>query len=406
MIGGSAEFGSIPLFAEVAGRPEVVAALSSSPRRCLADGEMLIVPGQQNHQLYFLLSGRLEVHLTRDGNSEGMPVTPGEPVGEISIIDGGVTSAYVWSVGRSEVLALSDGVFWRELAPHPSVLRNLSRLMTQRLRLTSERTIRSLEQQLRFEHLKRELAAAHDIQMGMLPHFVPLFPQHPQVDVHAHLAPAKEVGGDLYDAIALDDDHILVALGDVSGKGMPAALFMMRTLTLLRALADAALPAEEWLPALNRKLCEGNETDMFVTLTVAVLSVRDGRVRLFNAGHLPPCFSRQGQRFEFLDMPRGVVLGVVPHASIPRLDLRLAPGDRLVFYSDGVTEAENEGTEMFGADRLLAALDGGHGGPDAGMEAQVARLTGAVSAFIGAAEPSDDITVLALEYRDPSAGTP
>lgn len=395
----SLDYGWIPIFDGVPPSSAIDAALSASRHIHLTDGEMLIEADQENHHLYILLDGKMEVRLTREDSQPGMPVTPGDPIGEMSIIDGRRTSAYVQSVGESEVLAIHEQDFWHHLATQPHLMRNLTRLVTQRLRLTSERMIRSLEQQLKFEHLKQELAAARDIQMGLLPSQTPLFPRHAQVDVHAYLSPAKEVGGDLFDAFPLGESHILVAVGDVSGKGMPAALFMMRTLTLLRSQCGTADSREQLMPALNRFLCESNGTDMFVTLSLAILSVHDGRLVLFNGGHPPPLLSRQGGAFETVVGTRGALLGISPQVRFQGVELTLAPGDRFVMYSDGVTEAEDAAQTMFNLERTQAVLD--RHPADSPMEGLVATLTGAVAEFSRAVEQSDDITILALRYLGP-----
>lgn len=390
------DYSQIHVFEGVPITPDIAEILSASRRLQMQDGEILIEAGEDNHHLYILLAGQMEVRLSLETGQHGMSIAPGNTIGEMSIIDGGKTSAFVCSVGESEVLAITEEIFWRYLAPLPGVMRNLIRHVTGRLRLTSERMIHSLEQQLKFEHLKKELAAAREIQMGVLPQQVPLFPRSPQIETHAHLVPAKEVGGDLYDAFSLDEDHILAAVGDVSGKGMPAALFMMRTLTLLRTQSNLAESHDQFLPQLNRALCESNGSDMFVTLSIAILSVRDGRLTLLNGGHPPPLLSRQGGPFLEISGAKGALLGISPMARYQSHTLTLAPGDRLVLYSDGVTEAENKEAELFTLARTQAALDAAP--PVHTMTALVQSLTDAVTVFSQGAEPSDDITLLALRY--------
>jgi len=371
-------------------------ALSTSRRISLAPGEMLIEANKVNQFLYILLSGQLELRLTLDANEPLTIISPGESVGEMSIVDGNKTSAYVISVGDSELLAIHEDDFWRHLAHLPSVMRNLTRLVVQRLRKSSEKIIQNLEQQLKFEQLKKELAAARNIQMASLPHQFPLLPEHKQVEVYAHLLPAKEVGGDLFDAYSINDNFVMVAVGDVAGKGMPAALFMMRTLALLRAQTRSKDTFEELLPTLNRLLCEDNETDMFVTLTVAILSVEDGTLLLLNGGHPPPFLSRQGGTFHVASGAKGALLGISPDAIYHGIRLHLEPGDRILLYSDGVIEAENHAGEMFGLERTQNALDSYP--CDGSMNCLVDALTNAVFDFSGEADQSDDITILALKY--------
>jgi sigma-B regulation protein RsbU (phosphoserine phosphatase) len=274
--------------------------------------------------------------------------------------------------------------------------------MTYRLRLNSERMLRALEQQLKLEHLMRELAAARNIQMSLLPHRDPLFPRQRQVDAHAYLLPAKEVGGDLYDAFPLDEDHLLMAVGDVSGKGMPAALFMMRTLTLLRAQGCAKGSSEELLPILNRLLLDGNETDMFVTLCIVLISIADARVHILNGGHPLPLLSRQGGAFEVIEGAKGPLLGVLPEPRFKSVTLTLAPGDRIVLYSDGVTEAENPDRAMFALEGALASL--ARHPSDSDMASLVGALVDGVAEFTRGADQSDDITILAMRYLGAEAG--
>jgi sigma-B regulation protein RsbU (phosphoserine phosphatase) len=194
-----------------------------------------------------------------------------------------------------------------------------------------------------------------------------------------------------------------MAVGDVSGKGMPAAMFMMRTLTLLRSQGCAKGTTEQLLPTLNRLLCEGNETDMFVTLSVVLLSTRDGRITLLNGGHPPPLLSRQGGPFQMIDEAKGPLLGVLPQARYHSAELSLAPGDRVVLYSDGVTEAEDPGHSMFTLDRTIASLD--RQTRHKPMADLVDALFQDVAGFTLGAEQSDDITILALRYLGPGQGS-
>jgi len=370
--------------------------LSAFTHLHLRDGELLIAAGQNNHHLFLLLDGQMRARLTDDPADIGIPIATGEAIGELSIIDGQTTSANVFSDGDSHVLAIHEDDFWHQLAPLPEVMRNLTRLITRRLRLSSEHMIRAFEEQLRYEHLKKELATAREIQMGLLPHHTPLLPLHPQAEINAILLPAKEIGGDLFDAFAIDEEHILFAVGDVSGKGMAAAMFMMRTLTLLRTHGKAKMPCQQLMPTLNRLLCEGNEACMFVTLNIAVLSVRSGHLVLFNGGHPPPFLSRQGGAFEPVIGAKGALLGVLPEAVFKCHELILQAGDRILLYSDGVTEAENINREMYLPLRAQAALDAQPQQVD--MKQLVNHLVEDVQQFAAGADQSDDITVLAMRF--------
>jgi sigma-B regulation protein RsbU (phosphoserine phosphatase) len=388
--------GQLPLFLDVDPAP-VEAALAGARRLRLAAGERLLEAGQPNRHLYLLLAGRMEARLSDAAEQPGMPIAHGETIGEMSMLDGEPASAHVYAVDACEVLAIHEDLFWGRLAPLPGVMRNLTRLVVQRVRAASERLVRSLEEELKYTHLKQELAAARDIQTGLLPHAAPLFPRHPEVEVHACLLPAKEVGGDLYDAFALDDEHILVAVGDVSGKGLPAALFMMRTVTLLRARRGGGPPDVDFLSTLNCLLGEGNDAEMFATLCIVVLSVRSGRLTLFNAGHPPLLLSRRGEPFAAVSGARGALLGMLPQVRFQPLELTLGPGDRLLLYSDGITEAENPARDLYTQARARAALD--RCAADLPLRELVDGLLADVQSFAAGADQSDDIAVLALRYR-------
>jgi sigma-B regulation protein RsbU (phosphoserine phosphatase) len=375
---------------------QIDSLLASCERRHLVDGEFLLEPGQENHHLYLLLRGGMKAFLSREVGAAGFDIGPGECIGEMSMVDGRPVSALVVSTGVNELLVVPGELFWEHLAGQPGVARNLLRLMSSRMRENHRVVTHALEQQLAMEHLRRELATAGTIQMSMLPHHRPLISRHPELDLHALLTPAKEVGGDLYDALALDDDRILLAVGDVSGKGMPAALFMMRTLTLLHTQAMAGRPADELLPTLNRLLCENNETDMFVTLYVAIVDLVSGHVSLLNGGHNPPLLARGDGPFTLLDQARGALLGVLPNARYQLAELHLTPGDRLLLYTDGITEAESPDRDWFGLDRARAALDA-HA-PAAPMDELLNALSLAVTDFVAEAAQSDDITMLGFRF--------
>ena len=388
-------FPRIPIFEDVS-VAAVADILHGAHIIRLSAGERLLQAGQDNHHLYILLAGRMEARLTENAAHQGIPIAVGEAIGEMSILDGQKASAHVFALDVCQLLAIGEEDFWSRLAPLPGVLRNMTRQVIQRMRAASERMVRGMEEELKYAHLKKELAVARDIQMGLLPHRTPLLPNHAEVDASAFLLPAKEVGGDLYDAFAIDDEHILLAVGDVSGKGMAAAMFMMRTLTLLRAEAGLGLPGESLLPTLNTLLCEGNDADMFVTLCILVLSARSGRLTVHNGGHPPPVISRSGQPFRTITGTKGALLGMLPNARFQTQALQLSPGDRVVLYSDGVTEAENMEGEMYRESGMLTTLDGCP--TEMTMNELVSRLNHGVKDFAAGAEQSDDISILAARY--------
>jgi sigma-B regulation protein RsbU (phosphoserine phosphatase) len=371
----------------------VEALLAACPRRSLAPGETIITPGEENHSLYILLSGKMEVRLDNPGTPVSFPILPGECIGEMSIIENRLTSAWVGAAEASELIVVPEADFWERVVPDPAMMRNLLQILTIRMRRSNQVVMEAREQQLRFEALQKELETAGKIQANSLPDARVLNQQYPQVDLFALMSPAKEVGGDFYDLFALDGERFCLAIGDVSGKGMPAALFMVRVMTLLRMSVQAAGRLEGVLETVNRHLSENNPDLMFVTLFVAILEVPTGRLEYSVGGHNPPLLSQGGAAFGELGGAAGILLGVLPGATYPVNEIRLQPGDRLLLYTDGVTEAENPAQDLLTLGRAMEALN------QAGRvqaEELAAALNAAVREFSHGASQSDDITILAL----------
>jgi sigma-B regulation protein RsbU (phosphoserine phosphatase) len=264
------------------------------------------------------------------------------------------------------------------------------------MRKQNEVTRRVGEQQLKYEHLQRELAAAGNIQANILPQEFPLFPDHPQVDVFALMEPARHVGGDFYDAFALDDDHIYVAVGDVSGKGLPAALFMVRAITLLRMTLSKKKKFHTVLPKLNEMLCENNKDFTFLTVMVAMLNVKTGALHLVNGGHNAPLLAAGERPFTPLPVPKGALLGVSEKVLFEVAEYQLNPGDTLFLYTDGVTECENERQHFFSVGQMQAVLNTAV--PPRTPHALITQLRQALHDFSQGVPQSDDITMLALTY--------
>lgn len=281
-------------------------------------------------------------------------------------------------------------------------MRTMLKMFSERMRKQNEVTRRVGEQQLKYEHLQRELAAAGNIQANILPQEFPLFPDHPQVDVFALMEPARQVGGDFYDATALDDDHIYVAVGDVSGKGLPAALFMVRAITLLRMTLSKKKKFHTVLPRLNELLCANNKDFTFLTLMVAMLNVRTGTLHLVNGGHNAPLLSAGGRPFTPLPVPKGALLGISDRVRYEVAEYQLNPGDTLFLYTDGVTECEDERQHLFSVEQMQAVLNTAV--PPHTPRNLIAQLRQKLYDFAQDVAQSDDITMLALTYLGADKG--
>jgi sigma-B regulation protein RsbU (phosphoserine phosphatase) len=244
------------------------------------------------------------------------------------------------------------------------------------------------------EQIAGELRVARDIQMGMLPRDFTGVEHAYGVTFGAVLEPAREVGGDLYGVCAAGPQRLVVFLGDVSGKGIPASMFMVRAVSLARLLAREVAEPERILARLNDELATDNPSGMFVTFLCAVFEPGSGRLTLANAGHCRPVLLPAGQDPRWGVKHLGTALGFEPGLEFERTELTLRPGDALVLYSDGVSEAFNPQDECYGNDRLLADA-----GAFAGQSAPAitTNLLQKVRAFAAGAPQSDDIAILALK---------
>ncbi|HRY16373.1 MAG TPA: SpoIIE family protein phosphatase, partial [Candidatus Competibacteraceae bacterium] len=245
------------------------------------------------------------------------------------------------------------------------------------------------------ERIEGELNIARDIQMDLLPKVFPAFPDQDHVDIYALLAPAREVGGDLYNFYFLDKDHLCFAIGDVSGKGVPAALFMTIAITLIRMASERESNPARIMSDVNAALSRDNPNCMFVTLVVGVLDVRTGRVAYVNAGHNPPLVLRQLDAIDVLSARSGPAAGVTDGLGFALLETQLAPGECLLLYTDGVTEAMDTDGRLY-SDQRLHELMGRCRALTA--EERVHQIMQDVRRHVGEAEQSDDITILAVRY--------
>ena len=243
------------------------------------------------------------------------------------------------------------------------------------------------------QRIGTELALARKIQTDMLPSIFPPFPERDDMDIYALMKPAKEVGGDFYDFFLIDEDHLALVMADVSGKGIPAALFMMMSKILLNTNTMLSGSPKDVLEKVNEQICRNNEEEMFVTVWLSVLTLSTGHMVAANAGHEYPILKRPGGKFEIFKDRHGFVVGGMEGTRYREYEMTLEKGGTLFLYTDGVAEATNENDELFGTERMLDALNRE---PDADAYQILVNMNSAVADFVGDAPQFDDLTMLAI----------
>ena len=289
--------------------------------------------------------------------------------------------------------------------------------LTERIRNTDEigqlaESIDSMEDQIKSyvrnltritadsERMATELSLASRIQEDMLPNIYPAFPDRHEFDIHASMDPAREVGGDFYNFILVDDDHLALMIADVSGKGVPGALFMMASMILMTNSVRMGRRPGEVLEYTNNVICSRNREQMFITVWLGILEISTGRLTAANAGHEYPVLMRSGGKYELIKDKHGFVIGGMEDMKYREYELILRRGDKLFLYTDGVPEAVDTENRMFGTERMLSALNSD---PDAAPRSTIRNVRREMDAFTGSAEQFDDITMLALSYFGPDA---
>jgi sigma-B regulation protein RsbU (phosphoserine phosphatase) len=246
------------------------------------------------------------------------------------------------------------------------------------------------------ERIGTELALATRIQADMLPNIFPAFPERPDFDIYASMDPAKEVGGDFYDFTFVGRDRLGLVIADVSGKGIPAALFMMHSKTALRGLAETGLTLTEVFERVNAELCKGNDAGMFVTVWMGVINLRTGTMQCVNAGHEYPTIRHGDGGYEIFKEKHSLPLGTMEGLKFKEYEITLAPGDSVFVYTDGVPEANNRQGEQYGTERMLAALNANL---DKSMQELLPAVKADLDSFVGTADQFDDITMLGFRYN-------
>lgn len=245
------------------------------------------------------------------------------------------------------------------------------------------------------ERMGAELNVATKIQADMLPKIFPKFSDKKEYDVFASMNPAKEVGGDFYDVFEIDDSHLGLVVADVSGKGVPAALFMVIAKTLIKNRALLGGSPSEVLEYANNQLCEGNEAGYFVTVWFAILNIKTGKGVAANAGHEHPAIRRAGGEFELSIYKHSMAVATLEGLKFKEHEFELGHGDVLFCYTDGVTEATDANNELFGNDRLIEALNNA---PDENMGSLCEGVKKSIDDFVGEAPQFDDITMLGIRF--------
>lgn len=245
------------------------------------------------------------------------------------------------------------------------------------------------------ERIESELSIAREIQMGMIPKIFPPYPERDDVDLHAILHPAKEVGGDLYDFF-IEENRLYFLIGDVSGKGVPASLFMAITRSLFRTLSQHVLSPAKIVTEMNNSIADNNESNMFVTLIVGILDLSTGVLKLCNAGHNPPLLISPDHSVSFLKFRTHIFAGVVENFQYTDEEVILKQGSKLFLYTDGVSEAENAAKDLYGEEKLLETVTL-HTSAD--VRATVEAVVSSIAGHVQEAEASDDLTILVIHYK-------
>jgi sigma-B regulation protein RsbU (phosphoserine phosphatase) len=390
-------FDVIALFRDVDVSAVIDAVRDSDVRTVPADS-ILLEPGTPNDTIYVLLSGQLAAYLdTALVHGVPIPIAIGESVGEMSAIDGKPVSARVAAITEARVLCLPGALFWSRIARIPGVTRNLLASLSARMRRANQTMLEAQRRQLALEHLRRELQVARQLQTSMLPARGRLFPERRDIELAGVTNPASEVGGDFFDAFFVDDAHLFVSVGDVSGHGIPAALFMARTMGLIRVAAMRTRQPARLLEHLNAQLCTGNDANIFVTIFCGFLQVATGRLVFANAGHCAPLLAQRGHASR-LPLPKGALAGVMPGLRYAAKEIELEPGVALVCFTDGIPEAESPSGAAFSQERLAAVVATRSSGS---VEALLEGVQQELSTFLDGAPLADDCTLLGV--RRPAA---
>lgn len=337
--------------------------------------------------MYIILSGKADVFSSDETRINRLGA--GDFVGELGLINDDNRAATVRASSDVRCANISKRLFEDIASRNRKIYGSfMNMLYTKTTKLVTEQ-----------ERIKSELSIATKIQADCLENDFTAFNRLTAVNLTAHMKPAKEVGGDFYDVFMIDQDHLCFLIADVSGKGVPAALFMTMAKTHIKNFATVGLPLAEVAARANNQLCYKNESGMFVTAFICVLDVRSGEVQFVNAGHNCPFVQKQDGAFEMFRAKANLVFGLMEDVPYREQTLTLNPGDSIYLYTDGVTEALNPAQELFGDDRLYEILNR-HRAQAGEPETFVQAIYREVQAFADGEPQADDITMLYVTRKE------
>ena len=396
--------------------PEVEFVLARLRPVELSAGQVLFEEDTPGDSMFIILEGQLEVVTSLGTPDERVAAHrgPGEYVGEMSLLAlNRLRNASTRAGEPTRLVELGRTDFEAVLERCPRLAFDMVRVLNDRLKEAHNTALRDLrEKNLQLQHayeelqaaenqmfeqkkMERELELAHDIQMSLLPSQMPSFPGF---NFGARIIPMASVGGDFYDFIPLEDGRLAIAMGDVSGHGVPAALFMALSVSLLRAEACRECSPAQALQAVNHQLIRLNGEGMYVTLLYGVLDCATGEFTFARAGHCLPFVARAGGRVDVPPLVRGMALGLFEEAPFAEQTLALSPGDALLLYTDGITEAMDAREELFGDERLKAALGAAYRRP---AQEICEQILSKVAAFSGPGDLDDDAAILCVQAGPP-----
>ncbi len=394
------------------GEDDLQAIASVAQLRNYEGGEVIFREGDHGDEFFVVSAGKVEVVKAIDGEDEQVldVYGRGDFFGEMALLEDRHRSATARAVDRSQLLAIPEDDFERQLQTHPAGLYALTKELSSRLRDTGSLVINRLRDKnraltrayedlkaaqaelLRRERIERDLQLAQGIMDSLIPD---TFPQFEGVSMAARIVPARQIGGDFYEAIKLDEDHLGLFICDVSGKSIAAALFVAVARGLILAETERTRSPRTALLRIHRLLLRAAEATSFITMFYGVLDRKAGTLRYARAGHEPPILLRgDTSATQILNAP-GTLLGILPEVSLEEEEVPLEPGDLLVLYTDGLTEAANPEGDFFGRSRLEKLIASAN---RLTLEALCQNIIDSAISFQGSAEHHDDMAVLAVRF--------